>query len=220
MRIATWNLNRPTKNGPKKNSERRKKVYELNADIWILTETHTSIDLSPEYRGEATRPSPRKDLPGESCATIWSRWPIVRRIKTVDETESVCVEIAGPDQELRLLVYGCIIPWKNYRGRDGSSKPWEENWKFIELYGRDWSRLVSEFPTHTLIVGGDFNQDRDGSRWYGQEPGYTLLSKAMQAAGLVCVTEEDFVKVGKLKERHSVDHICVSRNLSDPVQCL
>lgn len=31
--------------------------------------------------------------------------------------------------------------------------------------------------------------------------------------GLTCVTEEDFVKAGKLKDRHTVDHICVDNRL-------
>ena len=77
-------------------------------DVWILTEIHEVIDLSTSHHGAATAPSPRKPRPGEACAAIWSRWPILRRIETADPTEAVCVEVACPDGPL--LVYGSIIP--------------------------------------------------------------------------------------------------------------
>ena len=44
-----------------------------------------------------------------------------------------------------------------------------------------------------------------------------LLTKALTETGLVCVTEEDFVRTGKLKDRHSVDHICLDNRLAGAV---
>jgi len=43
FRIATWNLERPKLNGWKKNPLIQEKINEIDADIWILTETNASI---------------------------------------------------------------------------------------------------------------------------------------------------------------------------------
>jgi endonuclease/exonuclease/phosphatase family metal-dependent hydrolase len=59
---------------------------------------------------------------------------------------------------------------------------------------------------------GDFNQDRDGSGWYGSRRGRELLTEALAAARLVCVTSEDVVAAGKLRRNHLVDHIAISED--------
>ena len=78
MRIATWNLERPGLGNDARNQAVLEKIREVNADIWILTETHEVIDLSETHHGVTTTPSRRKPRSGEACAAIWSRWPILR----------------------------------------------------------------------------------------------------------------------------------------------
>jgi len=216
MRIATWNVERPTPKQTPKNEARLEKIREINADIWILTESHEVIDLSGTHHGAATKPSARKPRPGEYCAAVWSRWPILRRIDTADPTEAVCVEVEHPDGPL--LVYGSIIPWDGCKGPDGNSPKWEEHYRYIEWHGRDWLRLRHEFPDHPLITGGDYNQNRDGARWYGTRKGRDMLTGALEDAGLRCVTEEDFVKTGKLQKRHTVDQICMDLLLAEKIE--
>ena len=41
-----------------------------------------------------------------------------------------------------------------------------------------------------------------------------MLSAALANAGLKCLTEEDFVKAGKLQNRHTVDHLCMDEALA------
>jgi len=212
MRIATWNLERPDPADVVINQARMDKIREVGADLWILTETHEVIDLSDTHHGASTTPSARKPMPGEACATVWSRWPILQNITTSDPSEAVCVEVAHPDGPL--LVYGSIIAYAGYKGRDGKSRMWEEHYRFIEWHGRDWKRLRAEFPGHRIITGGDYNQNRDGARWYGTRKGRDLLTTALSEAGLKCVTEEDFVKAGKLQARHTVDHLCMDETLA------
>lgn len=215
MRIATWNLERPDPLAFAVNQARMDKIREVGADLWILTETHEVIDLSDTHHGAATAPSARKPLPGEACATVWSRWPILRLVDTSDPCEAVCVEVAHPEGPL--LVYGSIIAYAGYRGSDGSSRMWEEHYRFIEWHGRDWKRLRAEFPRHRLISGGDYNQNRDGARWYGTRKGRDLLTHALSDVGLKCVTDEDFVLTGKLRDRHTVDHLCMDEAFSNRV---
>jgi hypothetical protein len=212
MRIATWNLERPDPTDLVRNQARMEKIREVGADLWILTETHEVIDLSDTHHGATTTPSTRKPMPGETCATVWSRWPILRRVDTSEPSEAVCVEVAHPEGPL--LVYGSIIAYAGYKGPDGKSRMWEEHYRYVEWHGREWKRLRAEFSGHRLIAGGDYNQNRDGARWYGTRKGRDLLTAALANAGLKCVTEEDFVKVGKLLDRHTVDHLCMDETLA------
>lgn len=215
MRIATWNLERPDPADTVRNHARLEKIREIGADLWILTETHEVIDLSGTHHGASTTPSQRKPRAGEACAAIWSRWPISQHIPTSDPSEAVCVEIAHPEGPL--IVYGSIIAYANYKGPDGDSTMWEEHYRFIGWHGSDWKRLRTEFPGHLLITGGDYNQNRDGARWYGTTKGRKLLSAVLLEADLRCVTEEDFVKSGKLQKRHTVDHLCMDEALATKV---
>ncbi len=212
MRIATWNLERPDPGNEVRKRAQIEKIREMGADIWILTETHEVIDLSETHHGAATTPSLRKPRPGEACAAIWSRWPILRRIDTADSSEALCVEVDHPDQPL--LVYGSIIAYAGYKGSDGKSQMKEQHYRYIGWHAEDWRRLRQEFPDHHIITGGDYNQNRDGARWYGTRKGRDMLSEALSGAGLKCVTEQDFVAAGKLEKRHTVDHLCMDESLA------
>lgn len=122
MRIATWNVERPSPERVKRNAATLECIHEKCADLWILTETHEVIDLGDGYISAATDPSPRKPRPGESCAVIWSRWPLLERIPTYDDREAVCVVVKSPLGEM--IVYGSILPYHGYRGPHGTSGPW------------------------------------------------------------------------------------------------
>jgi endonuclease/exonuclease/phosphatase family metal-dependent hydrolase len=83
----------------------------------------------------------------------------------------------------------------------------------------EWALLSAETP---LIVAGDFNQDRDGSGWYGTREGRSRLTAAMEGAGLLCLTGADLVETGQLGKNHLIDHICVTGDLAvqaGPVSC-
>ena len=110
-----------------------------------------------------------------------------------------------------LVVYGTVLPWANEKGDDRQSKMWQVHYQQIERQGAEWRQLRTLHPDASLIVAGDFNQDRDGSNWYGTRRGRELLTKALDEAELVCLSEEDVVAAGKLSASHLVDHIAVSR---------
>jgi hypothetical protein len=218
MRIAVWNLERPDPQHESKNRARLAKIREINADLWILTETHEVIDLTGSHYGAFTSPSLRKQRPGEACAAIWSRWPILLRIQTSDPTEAVCIEVDHPAG--KLLVYGSIIAYHGDKGPDRAASAWAEHYRFIDWHAKDWRRLRAEFPEHRLITAGDYNQNRDGAVWYGTKEGRDLLTAAFSAAALSCVTEEDLVAAGKLSKRHNIDHICLDTRVAGSVTAL
>lgn len=212
IRIATWNLERPKLRGWTKNPRIMDKIKEVNADVWILTETNAAITPGDEYFSAATLPVPIYHSLGENFTTIWSRLKLVRKIPTFHPDMAICVEIESPFGQM--IVYGTIITYANDRGPKGNSKRWKEHRKSILRHSDDWYLIRNQFPDHHFVAGGDFNQSRDGSGWYEDKKSVQLLTDGLQRSSLICVTEDDVRKNGKLKRRASIDHICVSEGLT------
>lgn len=202
IRIATWNVERPKKMGYKaqeKNSVIIQKLNEIKAHIWILTETNTIIKPEGDYHDAAT-PHPSHHDDGENRTTIWSCWPVKRRLNTFEATTAVCREIetlAGA-----LLVYGTIITYHGDKGPTGQSRVWEEHYKSIENHQLDWARLNQEGMA--LCVAGDFNETLKGRMWYGTKEGRKLLQEALDRNNLVSITAQ--------LDTYCIDHICLSQN--------
>lgn len=211
LRIATWNLERPKPNARSKNLLRIEKIREIDADVWVLTETSSAIALDG-YVSLASETQPGYHSTGESFATIWSRWPIRRKLPTFDPFFSVCAEVDSPAGPM--IVFGTIITYANDKGSDGTARRWEEHRKSIGLHGADWLRLRQEFPSHLFCIAGDFNQSRDGSGWYEDAESVKMLSAVLDRSDLQCVTEDDMRARGHLQSRASIDHICLSKSLA------
>jgi exonuclease III len=109
MKIATWNIERPTRNGHKSPAI-VDYLKKLNADILVLTETNEFINLGTEYKVfhteifSAKRYNPK---PGDRQVSIFSKYPVVRHIPTFRADTSLCLAIDTPYGEL--VVYGTII---------------------------------------------------------------------------------------------------------------
>lgn len=108
-------------------------------------------------------------------------------------------------------MFGSVIPYANAKGPDGRSRMWQEHYTELERLAEEWAALSGELP---LIVAGDFNQDRDGSGWYGTKKGRAMLTDALDAAGLTCVTADDMVAAGQLRTNHLVDHVALTADLA------
>lgn len=214
MRIATWNLERPRKNGLVKNERRLDRIRGIDADLWILTETHAAIALAGYSSVASERPDGYRE--GESYASIWSRWPICQQIPTFDPRFAVCAELASPAGPM--VVYGSIITYANDPGPEKISRRWEEHRKSIEAHAIDWRRLRESFPSHLFCAAGDFNQSRDGSGWYEDAQSVVRLTQALEDITMQCVTELDMRANGL--SRATVDHICLSRSLVAGVSVL
>jgi len=217
MRIVNWNVQRPRLTG-RKNALQINHLIGLKPDISILTETSTAIDHGPEYLAYFTEPSPRKPGDSEAVAARWvrnSRFYVVGPVETSDPQEAVCVELEsdfGP-----ILVYASIVPYHGYKGQNGTSDPWDAHKKAIRWHAQDWARMRARFPGHGVIVGGDFNQTRGGMGGYGTAEVRQLMTEALAAAGLTCVTEADFRATSGLS-RQNIDHVCLSSELASVVQ--
>jgi len=50
LRIATWNLDRPMKRHSRQSGEFLRHIEKINADVWVLTETDSSICPGIDYQ--------------------------------------------------------------------------------------------------------------------------------------------------------------------------
>lgn len=208
MKIATWNVDQPKAGGWVKDRIRQV-IATIGADLWILTETTSAIDLGQSHPyWAATTPISSRPPQIHHSAVIWSTWQLQPVQIEAPPTRAVCA--LGQTPGGPLLVYGAIIPYHAHRGQSGTAKNWEEHYRAIEVFNRDWAGLRRQYPGVPLCVAGDFNQDRDGSGWYGTGQGRAMLTQALSDNGLVCLTEENFRAAKNLNYRNSVDHICLS----------
>ncbi|MBD1842953.1 endonuclease/exonuclease/phosphatase family protein [Cyanobacteria bacterium FACHB-63] len=206
FRIATWNLERPRQNGWIKNQRQLDRIREIDADIWVLTETNAAIDLKPDYQCDASVPY-QGHRAGENLTTLWSRWKILRSIPTFDSTCAICAEIESPFG--LMIIYGTVITWANDKGISGTSKKWEEHRRSLQYHHEDWLRIQKQHPEHLMCIAGDFNQSRDGSGWYEDKQSVEMLSGALHELSLDCMTGQKFQGLS----RSTVDHICLSQSL-------
>lgn len=222
MRIATWNLRRPR--GLDSRLERLlSKIREVDADIWILTETHDNAVPGSEYRSSSSIELGGIFVAGERRTTIWSRLPVISEQQVGDPETAACVEVETPGG--RMIVYGTVLPYgnagTNYAYRSGGQlhegrKAWELHYESIAEHELELKSLAERFPDHILCFGGDLNQSRDGrpwgaGEWYGTKKGREQLGQSLLNTGLQCMTEQDFVELGHLTTKSTIDHLCLSR---------
>ncbi len=215
IRVATWNLDHAS-NGKRPIDRQIEQILSIDPDVLILTETCKEVDLTEQGYSRFTS-CPNGYGKYYSAILTSPKVCVKKRLQTYDDVTAVCVQATTPIGEA--IIYGTIIAYHGYRGTENNSPAWAEHYKDIASIGNDWSRLREKIQCNPpLIVGGDFNQTRDGSSGtYGTRQGRDMLSQELSRNNLTCVTTEDFGSTGKLKAdpqkgwaRNSVDHLCIT----------
>jgi len=192
MRIATWNLERPTING-KKTSTIVETLKEINADIFVLTETDEFIEIGSEYfvrHSEKDKQDYFRE--GERRVSIFSKYPIIKELETFRADTSLCVALETPKGEL--FIYGTVIGnWgnKGYNFKED-----------LEAQLLDFNRLSID---KNFCVAGDFNISFSDS-YYTVKESRAKLKTTFENLGLKILTEN-------LLE--NVDHIVLPGNFYD-----
>ena len=191
MKILTWNLERLTKN---KNQLILAKLNEFDADILILTETSSKINLGESYSSISTKLLPENydgiDYKnGENRVTIWTKYKIKAHHKTCDEFTNVCAEIETP---LGLLtLYATIIGVFGGKG---------------ERFKNDLKNQINDFEklliNKQVCIAGDFNVMFSGYA-YPSHLARQTLNDVFDKLELTNTTKD-------IKD--NVDHIVVSKN--------
>jgi endonuclease/exonuclease/phosphatase family metal-dependent hydrolase len=201
LRIATWNVEYAA--GVDRNERRRKLLLEAEADVLVLTETHDDLRL-PGYTSFSTGQRPGRARPGSRWTTISSRLPVIRELKTDDRSRTCAVEVEGD-----IIVYGTVLPWHTDSGPSGTGQVnWSEFRRVVPVQGAEWLRLRKRYPSHDLVVAGDFNQSLASSHYYGSRELRRLLEQHCDDAGLQVLT-------GSAHEQAqlaypAIDHVAVS----------
>jgi hypothetical protein len=188
-------------------------MSSVAADLWVLTESRTTI--SPEDGFQAVHSPPdrlRRPDQDERWCSLWSRWPLTP-IPTRDTPWSATARVRSPLGDL--IICGTVLPYHAEPPRDSELgvQQWGEFLREVHLQAEDWRRLRREYPGIPLVVAGDLNQSLDGARWYWTKSTRHALVDSLRGADLRCVTTEDMVAGGQLRRHHLVDHICVTGDL-------
>lgn len=190
MKILTWNLERPKK----ANQLILDKLAEFEADILILTETNTAINLGEDYSFVATKPLIRgydgiDYKTGENRATIWSKYKINKQHETYDSFTSVCAEIETKNGPLN--VYGTIIGVFGGRGERFKND--------LEKQLIDFEKLYIDNP---FCIAGDFNITFSGMT-YPSHDARNKMSSIIEKLKLENLTS---------KIENNIDHILLSKD--------
>lgn len=136
-------------------------LREVDADILVLTETNSCIDLSHMYETCFPTTCLFQSLPigageckrGENRVTIWSKLPGQRRIDMCNSHSAICAELSTVFGKLN--VYGTVLGI--YGKNRGSNEPILPRTDFetaLEVQLADWERLAT---LGNLCIVGDFN---------------------------------------------------------------
>ena len=114
LRIATWNVERLKH---KRKLEKIKNICnDLNADIFVLTETDAQIKLKHKNYFQTSQLDKNFYKPTENRVTIFTNYNPVKIYRTFDKFTAICVEL---ETEFgNLLVYGTIIGISGNRNKN------------------------------------------------------------------------------------------------------
>jgi endonuclease/exonuclease/phosphatase family metal-dependent hydrolase len=190
MKIATWNVERLKKKGNL--GEVTAALKQLKADLVVLTETTSAIDLSNDYQHSLASDPPSSSekvlyRPGENRATIWSKYPL-SQIATYDSTTSICAGVQTPQGAL--YVYGTIVGILGNR---------EESFLMdLKKQMADWERISQ---LGGICVVGDFNTTFSDA-YYFTEEGRALISDCFAKLEIINLTST----IPK-----NIDHVAISK---------
>lgn len=192
MKILTWNIERLKRN---KDQLILEKLSEIDADILILTETSSKINLGKEYSFISTKALP-PDFDGinyrngENRVTIWTKFRIIALHDTYDTYTSVCADIETPIG--LLTVYGTIMGVFGGKGARFESDLQEQLADIEKISVRN-----------NFCIAGDLNVTFSGYA-YPSHKARLILTEKFNTLSLINTTAsiED-----------SVDHIILSHNI-------
>jgi len=208
VKIANWNLDRPVKPSRRRREALDHWLREVDADLWVLTETHDAITPGEGYQALSTSASEREGDPLERWVTIWSRYPL-EPLATSDPERTVAARVAHPEEPFS--VYGTVLPWLGSAWRNVAAAHGEAFRAALELQLEDWKKLRARSPREALFVLGDFNQDLAHTHYYGSRQNREHLKRALAEAGLTALTAGHDDPVHQRSAPYAcIDHICLS----------
>ena len=211
MKVATWNLQRvqPLED---RASLIRKQIEVVDADIWILTETHEIVSPGEDFSSVMCGKHDGESKPGEHWAGIWSRYPITHLQSFVSDASRCAAALVRHPDFGDVTVYAMVLPWGGSSWGGVESAGGAAFSAALAAYVEDWTGLRKSFPNALHVVAGDFNQDLAPYHYYGSKIQRGRLEAALSAAQLTALTAGVNDPIERdAGDRHAcIDHICVS----------
>lgn len=207
IRIGTWNVEYAHN---ARNVDRLAMLTAHPADIWILTETHTSLDLSPTHSPHLSDPRPivRNVDAGSTWVTIWSRFELIERIEVPDSRRQVAAIFDTPAG--RLAVAGVVLPWHSDMGdktREPPPQEWDEHRRMVR---DEFPKLLENLyavKDCRHAIAGDFNTVL-AEPGYGDGPGgIDALNALLVSKGLATHTAH-IPYLQRPPYQKLIDHVC------------
>jgi endonuclease/exonuclease/phosphatase family metal-dependent hydrolase len=219
MRIATWNLQNVSETNAKRGAIQQH-IANINADIWVLTETDTKLKPGAGYQLVAHSSLAAPDRNGKRGAVWTAIWTRLQAdcIDLSADPERTAAALIHPKAGAPVLVYGTVLPWRS----DTRREPLMGGPAFCEVIDKqadEWTELIIKIrhlhPGARLCVAGDFNQAWENAE-YGTALGRDKLVEVMkdQRHPLVCATGEKD-PLPSAVNRPTIDHICISAPVTD-----
>jgi exonuclease III len=212
LKIATWNLNRPTSQSNQKKESILRTLHKIDADVLVLSETNSCIDMGASYRSFQTTSlfqslsiGGEQYQEGENRVTIWTKLPAQRRVDMCNSHSAICVQVTTDWGDLN--VYGTVIGiYGKNRFKNESKSSQTDFERTLDVQLADWQRLAN---IGNLCITGDFNLSL-ADNYYTTEEHRKKLLGCFQGLGVTVPTKD---------LANNVDHIALSaRILADVVQ--
>lgn len=213
MKIATWNLERVRPGSGERTRRIGAAIADVEADLWVLTETHRLFAPGSGYREVAFSSAANDREEGEQWVSIWVRSEIgAVALEVVGEPERSAAARIVFDGGGHLIVFGTVLPWRSDTATElrGAAK-FERS---LAAQVGDWERLRALYPDDSFCLAGDFNQELLSNRPVGTRRGRAALVAALHTHSLVAVTGGEHDPLLARGWGESIDHIVLDRALA------
>lgn len=189
-------------------------MHAINADIWVLTESHAKVAPGEGYRCISQSGRADANDADESWVSVWSRMGGIP-VSTMDRDRTAAAEFSF-GRSRTLVVFGTVLPWLGSTWRGVAAAKGAAFSASLAQQALDWERIRGEDPRRELCVAGDFNQDLLAvGHYYGSKAGRAAVRSALDTATLSCPTSapSDAVHRHTAGQAAGIDHICISEGL-------
>lgn len=228
MLIGTWNVEYAHRS---LNSHRLAILTARNAGIWVLTETHSDLDVSDTHCPVVAEARPgfgnAKVGPGSTWGTIWSRYRPLWAISVPDHRRMVAAVLDAPGGPV--AVAGVVLPWHDDVGdvpADPRTAHWAEHRRVLRDGFPVLLRALRESGAGRRVVAGDFNSHLalPYPLSYPYPPDESLRRGLVELLGresLVCHTADvEYPKPlpPRLVPQKLIDHVCTDMGSVEKIE--
>jgi hypothetical protein len=213
VNIATWNLDGARPSPGARTSRLLAEIAQVDAGVWILTETHPDFSPGTGYQRVAHSASAPDQAEGGCWVAIWTRMGATAEQIHLDgepeRTAAIRLDRAGSRS---LLVFGTVLPWRGDT-RHASHRGAGAFERALTAQSADWDAARAMNPDADLCIAGDFNQEWSANGPVGTVRGREALESALRSRNLRCVTGGADDPLATRGWRANIDHVVLSSGL-------